>query len=224
MKPSYPRSTRILQAASRLMAYYGFDKTSMDDIAREAGVSKGALYLEWPGKDALFDALLNFEMGRLLADLRERVERDPQGGQLARLYGHTLLALKANPLIAALYTRDSRVLGDFVHRQDPRRYTERLLLGKDVIAGMQAAGQLRADIPPEVMAYLFAMIALGFASIGSLVPAGEAPPLETVVDGLAALVERGLGAGGGEVGKEGWLKMIDKMREQASTLTPGPSP
>ncbi len=210
------RSTRILQAASRLIVHYGFDKTTMDDIAREAGVSKGALYLEWPGKERLFDALIDFEMGRLLKDLQARMAGDPQGGSIARLYGHTLLVLKANPLISALYTRDSRVLGDFVRRQDARRYTERLLLSKEVIAQMQSAGLLRGDIRPEVLAYLLSIIALGFASIGSLIPAEEAPALDDVVEGLTAMVERGLGAGGGdsEAGKEAMGRMMELLMRQ----------
>ncbi|MCB0031981.1 MAG: helix-turn-helix transcriptional regulator, partial [Anaerolineales bacterium] len=37
------RETRILQAAAQLFAHYGFDKTTVSDIAREAGVSKGAI-------------------------------------------------------------------------------------------------------------------------------------------------------------------------------------
>lgn len=210
------RSTRILQAASRLIAHYGFAKTTMDDIAREAGVSKGALYLEWSSKDQLFDALINFEMKRLLLDLRERMEGDPQGSLFSHLYGHTLLALKANPLIAALYTRDSRVLGDFIYRQDTRRYTDRLILGKDVAAQMQAAGLLRADIQPAVLTYLFSIIALGFASIGSLVPAAEAPALDEIVAGLTAVVERGMcvESENSPAGKEAMLKMIDLLMQQ----------
>ena len=35
------RSIHILKTASRLMAHYGFDKTTMEDIAREAGVWRG---------------------------------------------------------------------------------------------------------------------------------------------------------------------------------------
>src|SRR4051794_30101091 len=47
------RETRLLDAATRLFARFGFDKTSVDDIARAAGVSKGAVYLHWPSKFSL---------------------------------------------------------------------------------------------------------------------------------------------------------------------------
>jgi AcrR family transcriptional regulator len=191
MEPAQ-RSLRILQAAARLIAHYGFDKTTMEDIAREAGVSKGALYLSWSSKDALFDALLAHEMARLLADLQARAEADPQGWTLAGLYRHTLLALQASPLIAALYTRDARVLGDFIHRQDTSRYTRRLMLGSDAVRSMQAAGLLRGDIRPEVMTYLFSIIALGFMSISALIPAADAPPAAEVSEAIARLVQSGL--------------------------------
>jgi len=39
------RPIRILNAAGRLVTRYGYDKTTMDEIAREAGVSKGACTL-----------------------------------------------------------------------------------------------------------------------------------------------------------------------------------
>ena len=198
------------------MTRYGYDKTTMDEIAREAGVSKGALYLVWPGKEELFDALLEHEMKRLLLDLRGRVEADPQGGSLAALYGHTLLALQNNPLISALYTRDGRVLGDFVHRQDPQRYTRRLLLSKNSVAQMQAAGLLRADIRPEVMTYLFSLIALGFMSISAIIPAAEAPPLTETAVAMSAMIQSGLALPGGEspVTRETTLKMLDLMLSQ----------
>ena len=211
-----PRSERILRAVSTLIAHYGFDKTTMEDIAREARVSKGALYLEWPGKDELFDALINYEMQRVLLDLQQRITTDPLGVLFSHLYGHTLLALKANPLILALYTHDSRILGDFIYRQDVRRYTERLLVGKEVAAEMQAAGLLRPDLQPKVIVYLFSIVALGFAAIGSLIPPEETPPLEDVVNGVSAMVETGLCLPGqdSQAGKDAMMKMVELLVQQ----------
>ena len=50
------RQERILEAAAKLMAHYGYDKTTVSDIAEEAGISKGAVYLHYKGKEELFDA------------------------------------------------------------------------------------------------------------------------------------------------------------------------
>ena len=52
------RAQRILAAATRLILHYGYDKTTMSDIAAAANVSKSTLYLYWQSKEELFRALL----------------------------------------------------------------------------------------------------------------------------------------------------------------------
>ena len=49
---------QILEAARRLFLERGFERTSMEAIRAEAGVSKPTLYSYYPGKEALFDAVL----------------------------------------------------------------------------------------------------------------------------------------------------------------------
>ena len=210
------RPIRILDAAARLITRYGYDKTTMDDIAREAGVSKGALYLVWSGREDLFDALFEHEMKKLILDLRVRIENDPQLVSLASLYGHTLLAMQTSPLITALYTRDGRILGDFLLRQDPDRYAKRLLMSRESVAAMQAAGLLRSDISPETLSYLFMIIALGVLSISSIIPVENAPPLGETVEAVSAMIQGGLAlpAGNTTVVRDSTLKMLELMLTQ----------
>lgn len=54
----HPKAETILDAAERLFVRYGYRKSSMDDVAREAGTAKGTVYLHYAGKEALFRALL----------------------------------------------------------------------------------------------------------------------------------------------------------------------
>jgi len=110
------RENRILDAANKLVTHYGYDKTTVDDIAQEAGVSKGAIYLHFKGKEALFEALLLRESERVMDDMFARIEADPEGGTLFYLYSHALRAAVSNPLVRALTTQDRRVLGDFARR------------------------------------------------------------------------------------------------------------
>lgn len=210
------RPTRILEAAGRLTIRFGFDKTTMDEIAKEAGVSKGAIYLVWPGKEELSDALIEHEMKKLLLDLRSRIVDDEKSDSIAALYRHTLLAIQQNTLISALYTRDGKLLGDFVHRQNPERYTKRLLMSKESISVMQSAGLLRDDLSAEVITYLFSIMAFGFLSISSVVPVENAPPIESTVEAIAAMVESGLTKSGGNrtLIKDSTIQMLDLMVEQ----------
>jgi|GEM_PF-993274 len=210
------RRARILGAAARLISHYGYSKTTIEDIARAAGVSKGAVYLHWPSKVELFDELLVFEMRRTLADFWARVQADPLGGQIGPMYRHAVLAMQANPLVCALYTQESRVLGDYMQRRGSARYTQRFLFGQDMIRQMQAAGLVRAELDPEVVAYLMSVIAYGFIGIESVVPAEQAPGMEVVAPGLAEAAQRAFGAEGGDsqAGKQALATMMALIEQQ----------
>jgi len=186
------REARLLDAAARLFARFGFDKTSIDEIAREAGVSKGAVYLHWPSKDALFEATLVREGLRIQDDIRARIEADPAGGTLAAIYRHSILALERSPLLVAVLTFDARVLGDYVRRQDPAIFARRFLYGEEFVRRMQAAGLMRADLEPATTAYVMGILSFGLVGIRQLAPEIPAPSLERLADALADLVDRGL--------------------------------
>ena len=49
---------RFLTVATRLFADRGYEGTSIEAILEEAGASRGSLYHHFPGKDALFEAVL----------------------------------------------------------------------------------------------------------------------------------------------------------------------
>ena len=66
------RATRahVIEVATRLFAAHGYDDTSINMVQAESGVSRGSLYHHFPGKDALFWAVLEGVAARV-------------GGQLA---------------------------------------------------------------------------------------------------------------------------------------------
>lgn len=51
------RRAQILEAADRLLRHYGAQKTTVSDVAREAGVGVGSVYLEFPSKEAIVEEL-----------------------------------------------------------------------------------------------------------------------------------------------------------------------
>jgi AcrR family transcriptional regulator len=52
-----PKRERALSAAQECFTLYGFKRTSMDDIAQKADISRAALYLLFPNKEAIFRTL-----------------------------------------------------------------------------------------------------------------------------------------------------------------------
>lgn len=74
-----PRRAAILAASMEICARYGFRKTSMEDIARTAGMSRPALYQYYPNKEAIFRAGVEAMFEAKVAGLRVSLsaEGDP---------------------------------------------------------------------------------------------------------------------------------------------------
>lgn len=72
------RPSEIIAAAFKVFAEKGFAAARLDDIAAEAGVSKGALYLYFETKQDIFEAVANEAMGANL-DAIEQMARAYQG-------------------------------------------------------------------------------------------------------------------------------------------------
>ncbi|MFZ5481433.1 MAG: TetR/AcrR family transcriptional regulator [Myxococcota bacterium] len=74
------KKERILDAATRLFARYGFRKTSIDEVAAEAGVGKGTVYLTCESKEDLFFQVVHREVRAWVAhvarDIDPRVPAD----------------------------------------------------------------------------------------------------------------------------------------------------
>jgi AcrR family transcriptional regulator len=73
---SEERKNQILEAALAVFARLGFQQTRMDDIAEQAGLSKGALYLYYKSKDAIIAALLKYFFTQEFKRLQAFVEAD----------------------------------------------------------------------------------------------------------------------------------------------------
>lgn len=78
------RHDALLEAAVAVFARYGFRKTSMDEVARAAGVSRQGLYLQFVDKEALFRKAVAFKLSTQLSAARAALA-DAQGALEARL-------------------------------------------------------------------------------------------------------------------------------------------
>jgi AcrR family transcriptional regulator len=67
---------QILDGALRVFTQMGFDAASMNDITREAGVSKGTLYVYFKNKEDLFAAMIERQKLRIFGKLQEILERN----------------------------------------------------------------------------------------------------------------------------------------------------
>jgi AcrR family transcriptional regulator len=91
MKPA--RREQILEAATWLFGYYGFEKTTVDDIAERAAISKGSVYLEFQNKEAILIGVVQQFTSREMERINNLVKqaKAPYLGVLQELlYGHVM--------------------------------------------------------------------------------------------------------------------------------------
>lgn len=82
--PAHETRERILQSALRVFGQKGFQKASLDAVAADAGMTKGAIYWHFKSKNDLFFAMLDHRFqqdtaGPLRGDMNEAVKhiKDP---------------------------------------------------------------------------------------------------------------------------------------------------
>ncbi|MCB5252007.1 MAG: TetR/AcrR family transcriptional regulator [Candidatus Cloacimonadaceae bacterium] len=63
----------ILDIATRIFSRYGYNKTSLDEIAAEAGIAKGTVYYYFPSKEELFINVVEIQVKELVDTIRGRV-------------------------------------------------------------------------------------------------------------------------------------------------------
>jgi AcrR family transcriptional regulator len=148
------RPEEILEAALRVFADRGLAGARMDDIAAEAGISKGTLYLYFSGKDELFREAIREKLARLLEGLAsaappgepvQRLERFIRAyfghldrPQFANLYRLILAELRTCPELVRFWADEvsGRVMG----------------LLTDIVREGVESGDFRAAVPPPVTA------------------------------------------------------------------------
>lgn len=159
------RRRQVLTAAHHCFARHGLHATTMQEIADEAGLSAGALYRYFNGKEALIEALADWGLERK----REVLEAlQPGGGAeaLARVVGDMLRPLAADsPVTEATLRLDVRLWSEALDQPAIRRlFQDQSASLKSPIADYlrteRTAGRVRHDIDPEAAAdAVFALLA-----------------------------------------------------------------
>jgi len=81
---------QILDGARKIFMAQGFDAASMNDIVREAGVSKGTVYVYFENKEQLFAALIARERDRFANEMRSTIAQYDTIEQALTQYGRAL--------------------------------------------------------------------------------------------------------------------------------------
>jgi TetR/AcrR family fatty acid metabolism transcriptional regulator len=147
---------QILQAATRIFARDGFFNAQVADVAREAGVAAGTVYLYFKGKDDLLVSLFERTMRNAIDDGRAALDgvNDPVE-RLRRIAKQHLRRLGTDRDLAIVFQVELRQTTKFMARFSETRLREYLGLIRDAFVDGQRVGCFRADLNPTLAAKVF---------------------------------------------------------------------
>ncbi len=108
------QSTRaaILNASEQLFGTVGFDDTSIDDIALNAGIAKGAVYHHFKSKRDVFEAVFETVSAKLASDVASDVRPDPDLIKVLVSSTEDFFRHCADPVVMRIFLKDGpSVLG-----------------------------------------------------------------------------------------------------------------
>lgn len=186
------REERLLDVAASLLVRWGYRRTTLDDVAREAGVGKGTIYLHWRDKKDLFRAAIWRANQQASEDLKQRIAADPEGGLPHRLWMHSMLVALAHPLVAAMIKGQPDLFQGLMGAFDQKARSQLVGNADTYVAQLQQAGLIRADLPVPVITYLIAVLKMGVITAPDLVGQDHLPSMEQLALALSDLIRRWL--------------------------------
>ena len=191
-KKSEISAAQIVQAATRVLARQGYARTSLMDIAKEAGMSKGAVHYHFPTKEALIQEVLahatNVVQERTLAAWAE--DATPFVGLRRSL--ETLWEVRASRSDEALVVADllaQSLYDDALRPQLAAFYATAAHQMRDHLAPQLEVAGIQPKIPMEVLpriviGLLDGLVMQAFADPDVLEPEDVVAAIETLALGL----------------------------------------
>ena len=191
------RQERVLAVALEVFGRYGFRKTSMDEVARSAGISRQGLYLYFASKEALFRAAVGQELESALREASGCL--DEKGAALDRRvvaaldawlgrYVGSMLAsdiagLLENPAVeigdmvdAAVAAFDARLAGTIAAATEEKDRRRLGVTSEEIAAALHTVGQgakylssARGESRAEFGARVAVAVRVVFAGFGAMV-------------------------------------------------------
>lgn len=158
------RREQILQAAIETIKEHGFEKTTMDEIAERAELSKGTLYFYFKDKSALFRAIRKESVQALNEEFLKIIQQDEPGAVLVRKMAESFLTfIEDNPVLTkALAQHSGQVNPSDLEEIEEIENELRVLMTRALQIGVQD-GSIHTETEPKILA-----IQIGFCLRGIL--------------------------------------------------------
>jgi len=143
---------KIIQAAAKVFAEKGFYNSRVSEIAKEANVADGTIYLYFKNKDDILISLFEEEFGRIVENIRKELSREKNALDKIRRFAFAHLSIVSDtPHLAEVLGVEVRQSGKFMKEYINRPFMEYLNLVRSIFTEGQESGLIRKDLTPGVM-------------------------------------------------------------------------
>ena len=142
---------RIINAATKIFAQKGFFQAKVADIAKEAQVADGTIYLYFENKDDILISLFEEQMNRVLEDMKTQVLKEEDAVKKIEKFAFNHLKLvELNKNVAEIIQVELRQSSKFMKEYKNEKFHEYLNLIGDIIREGQEKGIFKEDIIPGI--------------------------------------------------------------------------
>ncbi len=184
-RQSLERRERLFRAALDLFAHKGFAETTVEDITNAADLGKGTFFNYFPSKEHILLAFGEMQLGKLRAAADEaRAKNEPTRVFLRSLGARMTQEPIRNPSIIRILLQ--AFLSDTPVRESMMDLQARVIaIHTEMIRLGQERGEIRDDLPADVLAQVFRQTVFGTLLIWSLY--GDATLLSRIEDAFEVL-------------------------------------
>ena len=186
---------RILEAAIKVFAEQGFFQSTIAQVAREAGVADGTIYLYFKNKDDILVQFFNYKTKQVFSGFREEVKKGENAVEkLRNLVRRHLAEFQRDRNMAILYqseTHQSKRMAEEQIREMSSMYL-------DIVAEIVEQGQQEGLMRKNLYSSLVKRFILGAVDevINTWIHAGGDYDLVSMADPLVDLFIEGVGSRG----------------------------
>jgi len=148
---SVDKHSKIIVAATKVFAKKGFFNARISDIAKEAKVADGTIYLYFNNKFDILISVLEEEIGKIIEQIEKAIEKETDAERMLMIYIEKhLAAMKQNKNLAEVIHIELRQSDRLVKEYRNKTFKEYIDLISDIIKKGQEQGVYRKDILPGI--------------------------------------------------------------------------
>lgn len=148
---SADKHRKILKAATKIFAKKGFFNARISDIAKEAEVADGTIYLYFNNKFDILISIFEHEIGKLTEQIKELLGKESDPRKMLEIFIEKhLKEMKKNKNLAEVIHIELRQTNKFIRDYRNNKFSEYIDIVADIIKKGQEESCFRGDMSPDI--------------------------------------------------------------------------